>query len=71
MNWGNGVGSLLIRSERSGEENRTVLGTQFQILGPVQRIDCAHLDVEEGAWTIVVPLLVDVLEVRIWRWKML
>ena len=42
-------------------------GILFQILGPVQRIDCAHLAVDEGAWTIVVPLLVDVLAVLVWR----
>ena len=28
-------------------------------------MDCAHFSVEEGAGVIVVPLLVDVLEVRI------
>ena len=44
-------------------------GILFQILGPVQRMDCAHLAVDEAAWTIVVPLLVDVLEVLVWRWK--
>ena len=45
--------------------NRISRGIEFHILGPEQRIDCAHFDVEEAAWIMFVPLLVDVVEVRV------
>ena len=41
-------------------------GTLFQIFGPEHRIDCVHLSVENWACMIEVPLLVDVVVVRVW-----
>ena len=55
------------------EQSKSLVGayrisfvTLFQIFGPEHRIDCMHLSVEDGACKIVVPLLVDVVEVRVW-----
>ena len=49
---------------RFGGMNLISLGTIFQILGPVQRMDWAHFDVDEDAGIIVAPLLVEVVDVR-------
>ena len=59
------TGELWTDSVRLGDMNLISLGILFQILGPVHRIDWAHLTVEEDAGIIVVRLLVEVLDVRV------